>query len=187
MHKWTNPFFFNKSDNSIAILITCENISRAMVISNFYQKPCFTCLSGADPHGFHCFTEIGQIFHNRCIYAPGPPKSLRLRRSFRKSVNINPRSAPASRFCSCFIIRKLKQRRFWVMHVNWKWIIYPFTMPWWYQIRILYCLFSQGNVRFAGKKWSNTSPKIAKKATSGWSLWLKKHPMCLKTSYYNYY
>ena len=27
-------------------------------------------------------------------HAPGPPKSLRLRRSFRKSVSINPRSAP---------------------------------------------------------------------------------------------
>ena len=73
MHKWTNPFFscFNKRDKSSAILITCENISCAMVISNFYQKPCFTCLSGADPHGFHCFTEIGQIFHNRCIKLQG--------------------------------------------------------------------------------------------------------------------
>ena len=58
---------FNKSDNSTAILITCDNISRAMVMSNFYQKPCFTCLSGADPHGFHCFTEIGQIFHYRLL------------------------------------------------------------------------------------------------------------------------
>ena len=45
-------------------------------------------------------------------HAPEPRKSLGLRRSFRKSVSINPRSAPASRFCSCFIIRKLKQRRF---------------------------------------------------------------------------
>ena len=46
MHKWTNPLFFlNKNDNSIAILITRENISRAMVISTFYQKPCFTRLS----------------------------------------------------------------------------------------------------------------------------------------------
>ena len=41
------------------------------------------------------------------------------------------------RFRSCFIIRKLKQRRFWVMHVNRKWILYPFKMPWWYQICIL--------------------------------------------------
>ena len=45
-------------------------------------------------------------------HAPEPRKSLGLRRSFRKSVSINPRSAPASSFCSCFIIRKLKQRRF---------------------------------------------------------------------------
>ena len=71
-------------------------------------------------------------------HAPGPHKSLRLRRSFKKSVSINPRSAPASRFCSCFIIRRLKQRRFWVMHFNRKWILYPFQMPWsWYQICIL--------------------------------------------------
>ena len=112
----------------------------------------YTLVIQAQIHtGFHCFTEIGQIFHNRYIklqgfirgkelaklsrlndsetqerrpweveiekhfqlgHAPGPPKSLRLRRSFRKSVSINPRSTPASRFCSCFIIRKLKQRRF---------------------------------------------------------------------------
>ena len=123
MHKWTNPFFFlNKRGKSSAIIITCNNISCAMVLSTFHQKPCFTCLSGADPHGFHCFTEIGQIFHNgllsckassekkelaklSCLndsetqerelwevkieenfplgHAPGPPKSLRLRRSFR--------------------------------------------------------------------------------------------------------
>ena len=171
-----------------------------MVIRKFYQKPCFTCLSGADPHGFHCFTEIGQIFHNRCItlqgfirgeglaklsclndsetqerglwevkieknfplgHAPEPRKSLGLRRSFRKSVSINPRSAPASRFCSCFIIRMLKQRRFWVMHVNRKWILYPFKMPWWYQICILQCLFSQEN-DLREKKLSNTRAKIAK-------------------------
>ena len=177
MHKWTNPFFFLIKATVALPFSSREKISRTMVISNFYQKPCFTCLSGADPHSFHCFTEIGQIFHNRLLsckassekkelaklsclndsetqerglwevkieknfllgHAPGPHKSLRLRRSFRKSVSINPRSAPASRFCSCFIIRRLKQRRFWVMHFNRKWILYPFQMPWsWYQICIL--------------------------------------------------
>ena len=174
-----------------------------MVISNFYQKPYFTCLSGADPHGFHSFTEIGQIFHNRFIklqgfirgdrtgqiilsawmtqkrkkgdfgklkskknshwgMLPDPPKSLRVRRSFGKSVSINPRSAPASRFCSCSFIRNLiKQRRFWVMHVNRNWILYPFKMPWWYQIFCSLVSFLSKK-RFAEKKWSNTRPKIAK-------------------------
>ena len=171
-----------------------------MVISTFHQKPCFTCLSGADPHSFHCFTEIGQIFHNRLLsckasseekelaklsclndsetqerglwevkieknfplgHAPEPRKSLGLRRSFRKSVSINPRSAPASRFCSCFIIRMRKQRRFWVMHVNRKWILYPFSNA--LMVPNLYSLVSfLSRKRFAEKKWSNRRPKIAK-------------------------
>ena len=118
---------------------------------------------------------------------PGPPKSLRFRCSFRKSVRyINPRSAPASRFCPCFTIKKLKQRRFWVMRLKRKWILYPFKMPWWYQTCILQCLFSQGN-DLREKKMVKYAPKDCKNATSGWSEWLKKHPMCLKTSYYNYW
>ena len=99
-------------------------------------------------------------------HAPRPPKSLQLRRSFRKSVSINPRSAPASRFCSCFIIRKLKQRRFWVMHVSRKWI------------PNLYSLGSfLSRKRFAGKKNGQIrAPKLQKR-----HIWLKC--VAQKTSY----
>ena len=111
---------------------------------------------------------------------PDPPKSLRVRRSFGKSVSINPRSAPASRFCSCSFIRNLiKQRRFWVMHVNRNWILYPFKMPWWYQIFCSLVSFLSKK-RFAEKKMVKYAPQDCKNATSGWSVWLKKHPMCLR-------
>ena len=32
--------------------------------------------------------------------------------------------------------RELKQPRFWATHVNRKWGIFPFNMPWWYKICI---------------------------------------------------
>ena len=44
---------------------------------------------------------------------------------------------------ACRGIRKLQQRRFWATHVNQKWRLFSFTMPWQYQLysyKCLYCL-----------------------------------------------
>ena len=68
-------------------------------------------------------------------------------------------------------MRKLKQRRFWATHVNWKWGLFHFKAPWRYQIRISKWLyyFTDDLSKILGK---NTVHKW-KKTTSGWRTSLK--------------
>ena len=63
-------------------------------------------------------------------------------------------------------IREFKQKRFWAVHVNRKWSIFPFNMPWRYQICTLKCLFSHKDD--LPENLVNITPHVWNKSTSGW-------------------
>ena len=67
-------------------------------------------------------------------------------------------------FCSRFsdFIREFKKRRFWATHVTRKWSIFPFNMPWRYQICILKKCLSSSQRRFASKFDQNHDPRLQK-------------------------
>ena len=74
-------------------------------------------------------------------------------------------------FAVPFTIRKLKQRRFWATHVNRKWSLLHFYMPWRWQICIAKFLFSYKD--HLPESFNQTTPQWCKKSTSGWLSSLK--------------
>ena len=69
------------------------------------------------------------------------------------------------------VIRELKRRRFWAMHVNRKWGLLPFYVPGFYQICISEFLFSYKDD--LPKGFNQTTAQCCKKSTSGWRPSLK--------------
>ena len=69
------------------------------------------------------------------------------------------------------VIRELKRRRFWAMHVNRKWGLLPFYMPGHYQICIAEFLFSYKDD--LPKGFNQTTAQCCEKSTSGWRPSLK--------------
>ena len=92
-------------------------------------------------------------------------------------------------FAVPFTIRKLKQRRFWATHVNRKWGLLHFYMPWRWQICIAKFILSCKDD--LPKSFNQTTAQWRKKFTSGWLSSLKKTlllklPIILDKTKYHY-